>query len=882
MGSFQACFQKVPAIGQSKGGASAFSKEQLLATSLKSGIAGLACSSGQTIDKLMKTSPRGGVISLLDDTWYVSISRGSWNALDEEIGSDLKRSFKGARQILFMPLFDAVHDRTATVFFGWLGNFTRVYSEKSDLVSLSVFCTTTMSEAHRLESHRAQRVKADFLGSVSHEMRSPLHNVLGNLELLLQTDCSNEQRGLAIDARLGATQLLDTIDNILQYSRITSAPDSRSDMDLTADQSQSDSESPKIIGPRRSRASSRVVTMDLVSVCEEVVEETTRHMRFLESVVSPVEGVGTRDLAWPTKLDEESKSAAKDPFTVVMLDAVVTDHVWLPKDTELRIIVANLLSNAIKYTRFGCCVRVSARIESETVKLIVYDCGFGMSENFVNHHLYLPFAQQDPVASGLGLGLPLVKHNVDKLGATIHIETDQAFGTAATVEIPIPALTDDTSRQSITICEGDEGTNAIHFVPRRQDVELPNLKASFFAPRAWVYRHDARDKRSIDLVFDSLTATLRQWFQPFISIWHSHGEQTLPDIIFVTQRDLEEFQKESGEAFANVKKVVICAAVGKDSEQDRQKISEASTLADALIVGAVLPSKLWQVISGYFPYIHSQDGDAGEGAKTSSPQDMEKDDDLPGEPNMDHQSVQNTEREADASTSSETPVKPDGVTTNTWLVTYRNQSQVATSEHADDSTSPERKTDNDNEETVPTTDNSQTAADSTTSRQTPNTDECKLASPAPQNAPSPETPLQPRLLIVDDNSINLKMLGMFLQKCGVPGGAITAVSGGREAIEAFREATTRKDSIGLGFDIILMDLSMPEVSGFEATAGIRGMESLSNTLRPAYIIALTSLVSEKDRQAAFEAGVDGYVTKPAGMKGVRQILDEWEAKVIQH
>jgi CheY-like chemotaxis protein len=75
-----------------------------------------------------------------------------------------------------------------------------------------------------------------------------------------------------------------------------------------------------------------------------------------------------------------------------------------------------------------------------------------------------------------------------------------------------------------------------------------------------------------------------------------------------------------------------------------------------------------------------------------------------------------------------------------------------------------------------------------------------------------------------------------------------------------------------------MDLSMPEVSGFDATSVTRQIEKASDHGHRAYIVALTALVSDKDRSAAYEAGVDDYVTKPAGLQKVRNIIETWQGR----
>lgn len=103
-----------------------------------------------------------------------------------------------------------------------------------------------------------------------------------------------------------------------------------------------------------------------------------------------------------------------------------------------------------------------------------------------------------------------------------------------------------------------------------------------------------------------------------------------------------------------------------------------------------------------------------------------------------------------------------------------------------------------------------------------------------------------------------------------------SVRDGKEAVTAFQDALDNNNP----FDVILMDLSMPVMSGFEATAAIRDIERQLNSgaesqPRGSYIAALTSLVSAKDRNAAYEAGVDEYITKPAGVKEVQAVIDDW-------
>lgn len=71
---------------------------------------------------------------------------------------------------------------------------------------------------------------------------------------------------------------------------------------------------------------------------------------------------------------------------------------------------------------------------------------------------------------------------------------------------------------------------------------------------------------------------------------------------------------------------------------------------------------------------------------------------------------------------------------------------------------------------------------------------------------------------------------------------------------------------------------MPEVNGFDATSAIRRIEKSTGGKR-SHIAALTGLVSDKDRQAANVAGTDEYITKPAGLKNVKAVIDKWKSEL---
>ena len=104
------------------------------------------------------------------------------------------------------------------------------------------------------------------------------------------------------------------------------------------------------------------------------------------------------------------------------------------------------------------------------------------------------------------------------------------------------------------------------------------------------------------------------------------------------------------------------------------------------------------------------------------------------------------------------------------------------------------------------------------------------------------------ILLAEDNLVNQRLALRILEKWGH---RVTVAANGREALELWaREA----------FDIVLMDVQMPEMSGFEAVAAIRQRETDSGRHIP--VVAMTAHAMEGDRERCLAAGMDGYVTKP--------------------
>ena len=127
--------------------------------------------------------------------------------------------------------------------------------------------------------------------------------------------------------------------------------------------------------------------------------------------------------------------------------------------------------------------------------------------------------------------------------------------------------------------------------------------------------------------------------------------------------------------------------------------------------------------------------------------------------------------------------------------------------------------------------------------------------------PSALVPLRPlAILLVEDNAVNQLLALRLLERRGH---TVTTAGDGREGLDALARSS---------FDVVLMDVQMPRVDGFEATAAIRAAERGTN--RHQIIIAMTAHALKGDRERCRSAGMDGYLAKPISAERLDGALAE--------
>jgi two-component system sensor histidine kinase/response regulator len=233
----------------------------------------------------------------------------------------------------------------------------------------------------RSRAEEASAAKSEFLAHMSHEMRTPLHGVIGMLQLAIDEETSPRRARQLDMARRSAESLLATIEDILDFSKIEAR---------------------------------RIELEPVYFSIRDLVSETIKPL-----------GV---------------TAASKDLILAAGIAPDVPDSVW-GDPLRLRQIIVNLVGNSIKFTDVG---DVSLRVSmvDDRVRFEVRDTGIGIPEE-QRHRIFEPFAQADHSRSrrhgGTGLGLAIVARIVDAMGGALRLQSKPGAGTSIAIELPLPA-----------------------------------------------------------------------------------------------------------------------------------------------------------------------------------------------------------------------------------------------------------------------------------------------------------------------------------------------------------------------------------------------------------------------------------------------------------
>ncbi len=274
----------------------------------------------------------------------------------------------------------------------------------------------------RDEAVQAAAYKSEFVAKMSHEIRTPIAAVLGTIDLLKTTELNEEQKDLVEIIHASAESLLNSVSDVLDYSKLESGQ-------------------------------------------VELEVKDFSPVRLLE---------GTADLV--------SQSASKRGLSIMSFVDPYIPEMLQGDPVRIRQILLNLLGNAIKYTKRGeVCVQATKESYDDLSMLVrfsVIDTGPGLSENDIAN-LFQPFseanAQTNESGDGAGLGLTISKRLVELMGGQMGVESDEGRGSTFWFSIrlrrstnkkflealPLPSMASDLIGLRVLVADDTKSTRQI-------------------------------------------------------------------------------------------------------------------------------------------------------------------------------------------------------------------------------------------------------------------------------------------------------------------------------------------------------------------------------------------------------------------------------------
>lgn len=765
----------------------------------------------------------------------------------------LIKIFPGARNILLLPIWDSDKNRWFAGTLVWTNDRERVFSFENELVYVAAFANSIMAEIRRLDVEIADKAKTNLVSSITHELRNPLHGILGTADILSDTAMNALQHGMVHTIESCGRTLLDTINNLLDLTFIDKYQKKQSRLNGKSGEKLSDLPSGSTEGgrvqskDRGEQTSSTHVKLD--AVLEEVTECVFAGHSFYTNPQVPPPALTDSCSRWSGPVNTSDQVGPRASQVTVIFD-IQSDTEWefYTHAGAWRRILMNVFGNALKYTTSGYIYlqlkssRSDKRYDPGTpvdeeeefeVTLTVRDTGKGISHDYLHNDLFTPFKQENPLASGSGLGLSIVRQAVGFLGGSIEIESTQGVGTELTIRTPL------TSSSSTS----DTSSSESMFSSRQKYTRGKTVGLLGFGS----YLQSQRDTA----LYTSLERLCQDWFGlEVVNVSSQKGEHTSFDFYLAVQTELDSEDTEGRDLFglgSHLAKgnacsppiVVICQCPEEAHRMFVASKNQGETPLFEFISQPCGPRKLARALDICIKRQLDQQTRSSKSGQPTRWVEMPESSHLP----MDIG-----------------PIDPP-----------EERMKISKRPTAETMRSPQHP--------------------SPTHEGNPKVSPGSSALPiSPSEADDVIACAGQYVLLVDDNDLNLQLLCAYTKKENYD---FMTAQNGAEAVEIYKAHPGKFRVVIIGIFnhqpffrslvliLTLLDISMPVMDGFEASRQIRRLEkenrakrteSEQRKLPPTIIAALTGLDSANAQKEAFGSGIDTFLVKPVKRPDLKAIL----------
>ncbi|KAK1920652.1 CnHHK5 [Papiliotrema laurentii] len=710
-------------------------------------------------------------------------------------------------------------------------NKAKQYLEGYELQFLRAIGVIILSAVLRRRMVLADKTKSILISSVSHELRTPLHGILAAAELLSDTDLDANQQSFLKTVQTCGNALIETVDHVLDFTKLS--------------------------GSAQSAGQVKLARVNLASLVESTVEGCWIGQRArsfhgdsdIGSFYAPTASAGL------IPRQQRDSIGAKLAHVETVIDIAQREMGWMVRCERggLRRVLMNLVGNSLKFTKDGY-VQITLRelphpprSRRIPVEMAVIDTGKGIGKDFLKEHLFHPFSQENPLQTGTGLGLSIVNSIVrsDSVNGKVDVWSSEGMGTEIRVSFEVEVVEDDDDESSTSSVISVNPTlgrgHSISFLgfSHEHRGHMLSLEVLSKYAAAWQFELDDQAKGDILVINEDeqLLRSLLDSGRPVISITTGrHGDAA----------SSREPKIRNGGSCQIMYKPIGPSAL-------RSTLSQAVRVLEDQPHDPTTPTAV-------------EDADRPAMSRGSSGRSQESNSTVSelsykkfekSDPRAPLYRRRSEENEAQKRPS----MAPRGIT---YHVTPGTRRPPGEDNAASANGSPQP--------------GSSTSTISTISLADGGVMDKSAAVPV-EGARRERVS---RVLVVDDNVINRRVLGAFLKKM------YTQAVDGQAAVEVFANSPPNY------WDVILMDISMPVMNGHEATRAIRNIEATrknpvdvpvvpppgSPIKLPSpravqawvKIFALTGLAATDDKREAFASGVDRYLVKPVSLKSLRLVF----------